>query len=377
MRVILADASLARYAGQFVWLHLDFDKEENQAFLTLHGTPYTPSFYILDPADEHATATQLGAMTLSEVAQFLDRGARSLIDKGKTPADMELARGDELLARDQPANAADAYAHALRLGEKNWPERERAVASLVLALSTSKQWQPCAEAAAAEAPHMTRHEMFGRTVLHGLNCAGRGLPAPWAAAAQKTLEPLAVEAIGLPTTVRDHRFQLYQTLMGQARDRGDSAAVARWGNQWLAELDATVPANDDERSALDIARVDAAAIMGNPQRVLPALIASEQAMPTNYNASLRLAQLEMDAGEYAKTIAACDRGLKHVTGPLGRSWLLQVKAEALRKKGNVAAARRTLEEALQAAQNIPGKQPRANNIARITEALKETQSTAK
>jgi tetratricopeptide (TPR) repeat protein len=377
MRVVLADASLARYAGQFVWLKLDFDKPENQAFLARHGTPYTPSFYVLDPADEHATATQLGAMTLAEVAQFLDRGARGMIEKAQTPANAALARGDELLARDQPAEAADAYGQALQLGDKSWPERERTVGSLILALSTSKQWKLCAEAASTEAPNMTRHEMFGRSVLHGLDCADQGQPAPWAEAAHKTLEPLAVEAIALPATVRDHRFKLYQVLMGEAQDRGDNAAVARWGNQWLNELDATEPANDDERSALDIARFDAAKVMGNPSRVLPALVASEQAMPTNYNASLRLAQMEAEALQYDEAIAACDRGLKHVTGPLGRSWLLQVKANALRKKGAMTEAHQVLEEALQAAQTIPGKQPRERNIASITNALKETQNAAK
>jgi hypothetical protein len=34
--------------------------------------------------------------------------------------------------------------------------------------------------------------------------------------------------------------------------------------------------------------VDAAGIMGNPSRVLPALIASEKAMPDNFNASAHL-----------------------------------------------------------------------------------------
>jgi hypothetical protein len=377
MRVVLAHASLARYAGQFVWLKIDFDKPENQAFLARRGTPYTPSFYVLDPVDEHATATQLGAMTLAEVTQFLDRGAAGMTEKGKTPADAALALGDEMLARDQPAEAADAYGQALHLAGKTWLERDRTVGSLILALSTSKQWQPCAERAAAEAPHMTRHEMFGRIVLHGLDCADRGQPASWVEAAQKTLEPLAVEAIALPTTVRDHRFKLYQVLMDEAQGRGDNAAVARWGNQWLDELDATKPANDDERSALDIARFDAAKVMANPLRVLPALIASEQAMPTNYNASLRLAQMEAEAKQYDDAIAACDRGLKHVTGPLGRAWLLQVKADALGRKGRVAEAHRALEEALQAAQTIPGKQPREANIARITNALKDTPKDAK
>jgi hypothetical protein len=57
----------------------------------------------------------------------------------------------------------------------------------------------------------------------------------------------------------------------------------------LAEVDATPPRGDDERSALDIARVDAARVMNTPLRVLPALVASEKAMPNNFNASLRVA----------------------------------------------------------------------------------------
>ena len=72
--------------------------------------------------------------------------------------------------------------------------------------------------------------------------------------------------------------------------------MKRWGEEWLAELDATRPADDDERSALDIARVDAARVMGQPLRVLPDLIASEKAMPGNYNASLRVAQMQLAAG---------------------------------------------------------------------------------
>jgi hypothetical protein len=106
----------------------------------------------------------------------------------------------------------------------------------------------------------------------------QGQSAPWAETARKTLEPLAVEAIALPVTLRDHRFKLYQELMGDTQDRGDSASIVRWGDQWLNELDASKPANDDERSAFDIARVDAARVMGDSSRVLPALIASERAI---------------------------------------------------------------------------------------------------
>ena len=371
MRATLADASLARYTGRFVWLQLDFDKTENGAFMAQHGTTNTPSFYVIDPGDEHATATQLGAMTLKEVSQFLERGEHNMLTNNKTPAGAALARGDEFLAHDQPMEAAAAYRKALGLARDKSPERELAVGGLTFALVSGKQWQACAEVAAAEAPGMLRQEMFGRVVFKGLNCADHGPAAGWGGAAQTILEPLAEEAIALPATVRDHRFQLYQTLMVEAKNRNDKVTMKRWGEQWLKEIDATTPVNNDERSALDIARRDIVAIMGDPERVLPALIASEKAMPNNYNASLRLAEVQSLAKHYNEAIAACDRGLQHATGPLGRSWLLQIKGDALLEQGRRAEAQRALAEALTAAREIGPKQARENNVANISKALEE------
>jgi tetratricopeptide (TPR) repeat protein len=110
-------------------------------------------------------------------------------------------------------------------------------------------------------------------------------------------------------------------------------------------------------------------VFGDPQRILPALLASESAMPGSWNASLRVAQIEREVKNYDASLAACDRGLARTPGPLGRAWLLQVKADALQKKGRTVEARRALEEALEAAQNIPLRRNRENNTKRIKEAL--------
>ena len=373
MRASLADASLARYAGRFVWLALDFDKPQNQAFLARHGVTYTPTLFVLNPADGTATATQLGGMTLAELIRFLDGGARNALAKTATPAGAALARGDETAARGQYADAAAAYGEAIRLGGRTWPERDRAIGSFTWAAMSSGRSQACAETAAAEAPRMARGEMFARVVLSGLACINQEQSAPWTEAARKTLEPLAAAAIALPSTLRDHRFQLYQQLMYAAETRRDNLAVRRWGELWLKELDATRPAGDDERTALDVARVDAASILGVPDRVIPALIESERLMPNNYNASLRLAQLETQAKRYDEAIAACDRGLKYVSGPIGRTWLLETKADALIGMGQPAAARRVLEEALRSAQEIGVTQARDRNVGKILKAMKETE----
>ena len=92
-------------------------------------------------------------------------------------------------------------------------------------------------------------------------------------------------------------------------------------------------------------------------------------MAHNYNASLRVAQMEKSAQHYDAAIAACDRGLSRDPGALGRSWLLQTKADILKQKGKSGEAREALEQALKSAQEIPSQSQRENNVRRIKRAL--------
>ena len=62
MRGMLAQADLTRYAGQFVWLELNFDKAHNHAFLTKYGANATPTFFIINPKDGRVAAMQTGEM---------------------------------------------------------------------------------------------------------------------------------------------------------------------------------------------------------------------------------------------------------------------------------------------------------------------------
>ncbi|HLJ44468.1 MAG TPA: hypothetical protein VKU01_00585 [Bryobacteraceae bacterium] len=376
MRAELNDASLARYAGRFVWLELNFDKPSNQDFITKHGVEYTPSLYVLDPTDERATATQLGGLTLAELTRFLERGERGVLAKSNSPVGAALAQGDELLGRGQRSAAIASYREAIRLGGDGWPEHGRAVASYAWVLMNDRQYRACADTAAAEAPTMKRSQVFARVVLAGISCLNQETSAPWAVTARKTLQPLAIEAAAVPGLLRDHRFQLYQQLMYDAGLHNDNATLKKWGERWLAEIAAIKPTNDDERSALDVSRVDAASTLEEPLRVIPDLIASEKAMPANYNASLRLAQMETAAKRYNEAIAACDRGLAHVTGPMGRVWLLETKADALMGKKQPSEAQDVLQQALRSAREIGLKTARDRNISKVETQIKEAEDAA-
>lgn len=366
MRATLADPALTRYAGRFVWLELDFDQPVNQPFLRAHSVSYTPTLLVVDPTSGRSLVSNLGGLSIAELERFLAAG-ESRLHGTATDADSLLAAASVASAGHENDAAVTLATRALSAGGPEWRERGRALRVLTWTLMRMQSAEACAETAAANAPRMTRGEDFGAVVLAGFMCSATNTDR--AKKTQATLEPLAEEAVGLPTVMRDHRFQLYQQLMQVAASAGDTTGQRRWGHRWLDEIESIRPKDDDERSALDIARVDAAGAIDEPDRVLPALLASERAMPANYNASLRLSQMLEAAKRYDEALAACDRGLKHVTGPLGRSWLYRTQADVFDDRGNRVGARAALVRALEEAKKIGEPRMRDNNVDRLTRTL--------
>lgn len=375
MRATLEGPALTGQAGRFVWLALDYDKPVNQPFLTRHGVGYMPSFFVLDPKDERATASHVGGMTLAELQHFLDEGERGVKAVATTPADRALARGDEQFGRAAWGDAVASYKEAVGAATPGWPERPRAIGAMTWAMWSDREAEACAETALVEAPNLPAGEPFARVILAGYSCSlvGKGAPGDtagaWRVQAERGLEPLAERTLGMQGVLRDHRFQVYQRLMSSAYMAGDSLTVERWSHAFLDEIEAITPANDDERSALDIARVDAAAYDADLARIRPALEASARAMPGNYNVWLRLGETLVGLREFDAGRQACDKGLVHVTGPVGRSWLLHTKADALVGLGDKAGARATLERAIAEARTIGNSNSRASNVRNLTQAL--------
>ena len=99
-------------------------------------------------------------------------------------------------------------------------------------------------------------------------------------------------------------------------------------------------------------------------------------MPDNYNASLRFAQMANAAKRYDDALAACDRGLAQLTGPLAGAWLLQVKAQALTGKGDAAGARAALEEARKVAATIGSERMREHSLGMIDRLLSASGESA-
>src|ERR1051325_463002 len=103
MRATFHEAAHMPYAGQFVWLELDYDQPRNAAFLDAHPTGF-PALFIIDPASDAVVDVWTGSATLAQITQICDHALAG----PPSGADAALRRGDALLATGKSADARAA-----------------------------------------------------------------------------------------------------------------------------------------------------------------------------------------------------------------------------------------------------------------------------
>jgi tetratricopeptide (TPR) repeat protein len=177
------------------------------------------------------------------------------------------------------------------------------------------------------------------------------------------------QASRIPGLLADDRAGILDVL-GRAReeagDRAGARAVAR--RLWiLLEGEARRTPSAELRASLDTWRVSAALSLGKPALAVPALQASEVALPDDYNPPYRLAILYREMGRDREAVAAADRALAKAYGPR-KIRIYDVKAAALEHAGDRAGLEATLSEAVAFADALPSVQ--AARMRRMVDGMR-------
>ena len=360
---VFTDASLKKQAGRFVWLSIDTEREKNAAFLAKYPIEVYPTLMVIDPAHEQAVLRWPGSLNAGQLVKLLDDGERA------AHGDSALARADRLDAEGKKKEAAAAYRAALPTLPAD--KRPRAIESLLNALAMAHESAACADAGVELVPSMPRGPSFANAAATALGCADEVKPDAAKKKALAALEPLAEEAVKLPGLLADDRSSLYGELVDLRDEAGDAADKKAWAGRWLGFLEgeAAKAASPEQRAVFDPHRVNAAIALGEPLRAEAALKQSERDLPADYNAPARLAIIYRAAGRLDDALAAVDRALGKVYGPRALR-LYDLKAEVQLKKGDRAAAKKTLGEALAIARALPPEQRREQNVAAIEKKLR-------
>src|SRR5207244_7043428 len=115
------------------------------------------------------------------------------------------------------------------------------------------------------------------------------------------------------------------------------------------------------RAVFDSHRLGAYMDLGQADKAIPMLEASEKDFPDDYNPPARLAVAYKSLKRWDDALAASDRALRHAYGPR-KLGILQTRADIYMGRSDVTSARKALEEAVALAQGLPpGQRPESSN----------------
>ncbi|BDG09339.1 hypothetical protein [Anaeromyxobacter paludicola] len=350
---VFTDPRLRKQAGRFVWLSIDTEKPGNAPFLERFPMDAWPTLFVIEPVEERAVLKWLGSAGHGDLVRLLADGERAVRLGAETaarsgPADAALARADRAHGARQVAEAIPLYREALARGGPGWAGRGRALGALLLAASEVEDWEGCARDGQAFLPGLARDGSFANAAALALSCAlSAPESAPWRAAALDRLERLGREGLEAKGALEDDVAGLYGELASAREARGDAAGARAVAERWwryLEERAARAP-GPEARAAFDSARVEAALALGDPARAVPALLASEQALPADYNPPARLALLYRELGREDEALDAARRALSRVYGPR-KLRVYELAASILARKGDRPGERALLSEAV-------------------------------
>ncbi|HKQ62271.1 MAG TPA: thioredoxin family protein [Candidatus Polarisedimenticolaceae bacterium] len=366
---VFTDRALERQAGRFVWLSIDAEREPNASFLEKYPVQAFPTLLVIDPQAEQAVFRWAGGATLKQLEHLLDDGERAFRNRG-AGAEEALAKADRLAARQRNAEAIAAYREALAKAPAGWPQRDRAVESLLGVLSMSGANADCVSTAQAEL-NAERGIHLALVVTAGLDCA-LSLEADKSAAVAR-FEAAARSVVGEPRIemAADDRSGLYELWVHARSEAQDEPGAKQVAAEWLSFLEgeAARAPTPQARAVFDPHRLSAALAAGEPARAIEPLRQSERDFPQDYNPPARLSIAYREAGRIDDALAAADRALGLLAYGPRKLRLYTTKADALEMKGDTAAVRATLEEALRYARTLPRAQFPKGTVAGLEARL--------
>lgn len=352
--------SFKAFEKDVVFAAVDTEKTKSAAFLEKYPIQVWPTLLFIDPAKEVVVLRWLGSADEAQMQALLEaaRGGGGVLRE----ADDALGTGNNELA-------AEKYQAALKAGDV----KARTIVSMLSAMNLAKQHEPCARTVIEQLPSLTAASDRVAALTWGLSCA---LELPEGKSKSATVDVLVREstkALTLEGLLPDDTSSLYEVLVEERTAANDGDGAKKLAAQWLTFLEgeAAKAKSPAERAVFDPHRVNAALASAQAEKLVEPLKLSEKELPKDYNPSARLAVIYRELGKYDDALAAAERALgKCKEGPR-KLRIFDTKASILAKKGDAAAQKKTLEEAVKYAKKLPKAQVSEKRIAALEEQLRK------
>ena len=371
---VFTDPALTSRAGQFVWLELNVDDERNAAHRERLSVEVMPTFYVVNPADESVVMRREDGMSVAETMAFLDEARVAAAGTAPaSPLEAALLKADRLNGEGKKAEAAAAYREALDKAPAGWPPYGRAVWALLFLQQSLNEEAKCLALAREALPRLSGAPASVMASRSGLDCAlGLQKDDPARAAAVAEMEAATRRTLSPPVAgaTADDLSMSYDMLVRARKDAGDAPGATKDADAWASFLEGQAAAaqTPEQRAAFDSHRLSAYLELQQPERAIPMLQASEKDLPGDYNPPSRLAVAYMAMKKPDEALAASNRALPKVSGPR-RVQVLQRRSDIFAAKGDAAASREALEQALACAEALPVGQRSEGQIKALRKKL--------
>ncbi len=368
---VLTDMQLARFSDHFVWLSLDVEREIAADFLARYPQPAYPTLWILRP-DGTPLLRWVGTLTAAQLAELLTDALVAHSGAPAAPATRHLLAAEAAASEGRTDDAIAAYRAALDAAPPDWPRRTRTANALSFILQRQSRHAECLALALAEAVDAAPTAV-GRPdlVIGGITCAAALPPEdPARKDGLDRLVPLAKAMAADADLLADDRSGLWMTVVDGYGALGDEPSKQAASLAWAAFLDATALAapTPEARAVYDSHRMLAYLAVGRGPDALTALAQSERDFPNDYNPPARRAHVLMELGRLDEAKVAIERALSLVYGPR-RLRVRMSEATIHEKRGDLPAARASLEAAIREGEALPEAQRPTRLIDQVRKRL--------
>lgn len=336
---VLTEKPMSAVAKQHTYLMLDFDRPENAIFFEKIPVPVLPTFMVVDPKSETVVARWVGSGTAEQMAAFFKNADAKSTDP--------LVLGNRALVKEDFAGARKIFEDAL--AKKDLPKEQR---SRLLNGWGEALWKLDTKICASEG---VKHIGDADDTAPGLDFVSTvaGCAGELEDAALKKQVMTAVRDRLLPVTKGpmtgleiDDRSGLWSTLIDADEVLGDKDALDKAAAARLAMLEdaASKAKTQEDRATFDAHRFEEYLRANRFDDAEKMLLATEKAMPKDFNAPYRLAVLYKKAGKTDQGLAAVDRALKVGYGAR-KLRMYSAKVDLFIQKKSWDAARKTVADA--------------------------------
>ena len=317
---VFTDAAMTAIADKFVFVAIDTDRDRNAATVAAFPLTAWPTFYVIAPS-EKVLGRLVGSASPSRFVTFVQN--TQVVASPQSVAAL-VTQGDQAVTRGDFAAAEPLFAAALEKASEDAERRPHIVLALLQIKAKRNDYLGCVLLANSEASKLGQSSAASDAMHIAITCAeliSKQNEAGAEAATQMRTTAIATwTSLLAPTNTQLSVDDRADAMVGireayDALDKHQEALVMAEAQRALLDDAANKATSPLAASTYNWPRAEVYVYLGRALDIVPALVASANALPTDYDPPYRAAWALFQGQKYADAALWANKANALVYGP--------------------------------------------------------------